>query len=189
VSLASPFGALIGRRPDATAKNAAALVISEGRPPDRVAFESTVVCFFVEAADALGVPKSIGAIYAICFASAQPLSFGDISSRLNISQGSISQGLRVLKEMGALKVVGTHERRDYFAPELELRKLAARFIEDRVEKQLDIGNQRLKAMQAAIPDGPKTEAHELEARLKYLETWRSKGRSIIPIIKTFLKLT
>lgn len=63
-----------------------------------------MVSFFIDAADMLGVPKSVAAIYGICFASPEPLSFSDINERLDISSGSISQGLRVLREVGALKV-------------------------------------------------------------------------------------
>ena len=62
------------------------------------------MAFFLEAADILGVPKSVAAIYGICFASPQPLGFSEIQARLDISAGSISQGLRVLREIGALKV-------------------------------------------------------------------------------------
>ena len=52
-----------------------------------------MVEFFVKAADLLGIPKSVAAIYGICFASPEPLSFADIEARLDISRGSISQGV------------------------------------------------------------------------------------------------
>ena len=47
-----------------------------------VGFEEAVVDFFVDAADLLGVPKSVAVLYGIVFASAQPLSFADIEARL-----------------------------------------------------------------------------------------------------------
>jgi len=181
------------------------LIRGAGRDPAVIVFETEVVSFFVDAADLLGVPKSVAAIYGICFASSEPLSLADINDRLDISVGSISQGLRVLREVGALKVVaapvlnlapenlttrGTRSR-EHFAPDLELRKLAARFVEQRLEKQLKAGKDRLQTMKAAMPSGPSTPAKdlkELKARLKYLESWHDKGKALVPILKTFLKL-
>ena len=76
------------------------LVISTERPVEQAAFDAAVVDFFVDAAGLLGVPKSVAAIYGIVFASPEPLSFADIAARLDISKGSISQGLRILREIG-----------------------------------------------------------------------------------------
>lgn len=83
------------------------LVKAGDRPADVVAFEEALVSFFTDAADNLGVPKSVAAIYGICFASPEPLSFSDINERLDISSGSVSQGLKVLREVGALRVAET----------------------------------------------------------------------------------
>lgn len=184
------------------------LIRSEGREAETVAFEESVVSFFLDAAEILGVPRSVAAIYGICFASARPLSFADINDRLEISQGSISQGLRVLREVGALRVVhptdfadesvacwgGPELLRDargkeFFTPDLELRKLAERWIEQRLERQLKTGNDRLRAMRDAVPRTSSAAAKELNARLKYLESWHTQSRALVPMIKTFLKLT
>ena len=165
------------------------LVRAEGRPAEVVAFEEAVVAFFLESGDILGVPKSVAAIYGICFANAAPLSFTDIVARLDISQGSISQGLRVLREIGALKVVGSYDRREYFSPDVELRKVATHFIENRLEKQLRSGKQRLKALKSSIPKGENGSAKELAARLKYLQSWHDKASTLVPLAKTALKLT
>lgn len=169
--------------------SAVGLVREGGRDPAVVAFERQVVAFFVDAAEILGVPKSVAAIYGLCFASAEPLSFVDLNARLEISSGSISQGVRVLREVGAVKVVGTHDRKEFLAPDLELRKLALRYIEDRIGKQLHAGKGRLQAMKAAIPADRNGAAKELKARLKYLQSWQAKGAALVPIVKTFLKLS
>jgi DNA-binding transcriptional regulator GbsR (MarR family) len=174
---------------------------SGGRDPAVVAFEIEVVSFFFDAADLLGVPKSVAAIYGLCFASVEPLSLTDINDRLDISIGSISQGLRVLREVGALKVVvppaeltpesvsrGARTR-EHFAPDLELRKLAARFIEQRLEKQLKAGKGRLQTMKSALPSArPASDLKELKARLRQLDTWHNKGMALVPLIKTFLRI-
>lgn len=166
-----------------------ALVIADGRSSEVVAFERQVVDFFLSAADLLGVPKSVAVIYAIIFASPRPLSFADIEGRLDISKGSISQGLRFLREIGALKEVSTAaDRAELFTPDLELRKLVGRFIESRLEKQLAAGNSKLSTLTKSIP-GSNGEAAELKRRLKSLSDWHSKARSILPLVRGVLKVS
>jgi HTH-type transcriptional regulator, glycine betaine synthesis regulator len=152
-------------------------------------FEREVVDFFVDAADLLGVPKSVAAIYGIVFASPRPLSFAEIEARLDISKGSISQGLRVLREIGALKEVSTAEdRAELFTPDLELRKLVVRFLENRLEKQLSAGSSRLASIIKAVP-GRNGDAAELRKRLQSLSDWHSKARSFLPLARTALKIS
>lgn len=196
----------ISAKPDATF--GASLVKPGDRPADVVAFEVQMVDFFVSAADLLGVPKSVAAIYGIVFASPEPLSFSEIESRLEISKGSVSQGLRVLREVGALKVVSmdpaarngegesgngsrspfSARRCDGYVPDLELRRLVARFLESRLEKQLTAGSSRLAALGKAVP-GKGVEAAELKKRLQSLSDWHSKAKTLLPLARTVLKIS
>ena len=149
-----------------------------------------MVSFFVDAADMLGVPKSVAAIYGICFASPEPLGFSEIQERLDISSGSISQGLRVLRNVGALKEVSmTSARRECFEPDIELRKLISHYLEERVGRQLKAGSGRLAVITKAIPSGPGGSAKVLKERLNSLRAWHDKSSSLLPVIKAFLKLT
>lgn len=166
------------------------LVVAGGRSGSVVQFEAQVVDFFVAAADLLGVPKSVAAIYGIVFASPDALSFAQIEARLDISKGSVSQGLRVLREVGALKVVSTPaDRAELYAPDLELRKLVARFLENRLQRQLDAGGTRLISLHNAIPEGSPNEAAELKRRLKSLTEWHSKAKTLLPLVRTVLKVS
>jgi DNA-binding transcriptional regulator GbsR (MarR family) len=166
------------------------LVLPNARAADTVAFESAMVDFFVDAAELLGVPKSVAAIYGIVFASPAPLSFADIESRLDISKGSVSTGLRVLREVGAIKEVSTQsDKAELFEPDLELRKLVARFLENRLAKQLGQGSDRLAQLAKAVPKGRNGESAALKDRVKQLQTWNSKAKALLPLAKTFLKLT
>ena len=168
---------------------ATGLVRMDGRAPDVAAFEAAMVGFFVEAADLMGVPKSVAALYGICFASPEPLSFADIEQKLDLSKGSISQGLRFLREVGALKEVSTAaDRLDRFEPDMELRKLASHWIEERLQKQLNSGQSRLVAIGKSIPLGKNGAAKKLNARLKALQDWHDRTQRLLPIIRTFLKL-
>lgn len=176
-----------------------------------VAFEAQVVTFFVEAANLLGVPKSVAAIYGVIFASPEPLSFGEIEARLEISKGSVSQGLRVLRDVGAVReaqqsseplAVSSESdsqlkapsspfasRSAHYEPDLELRKLVAHFLETRLENQLKEGSSKLKALTQAIPALAAADDEKLRTRLKSLSDWHKKTSGLLPIAKTFLKLT
>lgn len=159
------------------------------RPAEIVAFENAVISFFVDAADILGVPKSVAAIYGICFASPEPLTFAEIEARLDISKGSVSQGLKLLKEVGAIRPVADESARlERYEPDIELRKLVLHYLEQRVSKQLQAGRGRIREIKAALP-GPAAGRAVLKERVASLEGWHSKSAALLPLIKGALKLT
>jgi HTH-type transcriptional regulator, glycine betaine synthesis regulator len=163
------------------------LVRHDGRSVEIVAFEEAVVTFFLESAALLGVPKSVASIYGICFASPEPLTFTEVKERLNISSGSISQGLRVLREVGALKIVRQEpDRQERFAPDMELRRLVKHFIEHRLQTQLASGENRLKAIARIVPRDDSGVNPVLKGRLSALQGWHDKTRAVLPLAKTFL---
>ncbi len=71
--------------------------------PGLGAFEAEVVAVFADLVVLLGLPKSMGEIYGLVFASAEPPTFADIEQKLGLSKGSVSQGLRALRELGAVR--------------------------------------------------------------------------------------
>lgn len=165
------------------------LVVAGKRAPDVVAFEEHVVAFFLDAADLLGVPKSVAAIYGIVFASPKPLTFAEIEDRLIISKGSISQGLKVLREIGALKEhTESGSPTKAFVPDLELRKLIVRFLDHRLGQQIESGSSRLDNLSSILPRVLPRERAELSARLESLSDWHRKSRALLPVVKTMLKL-
>jgi DNA-binding transcriptional regulator GbsR (MarR family) len=180
----SPTANAFRREQEATAK----LIRTVGRHAATVEFESAVVGFFMESATLLGVPKSVAAIYGVCFASPAPLSFSEVKERLEMSAGSISQGLRVLREMGALTVVESTDRRECYQPDLKLRKLAAKWIDQKLQHQLDSGRTRLQGIAQAIPDESGPSGQVLRERLETLQAWHDQTRALLPIMKAFLKL-
>lgn len=74
-------------------------------------FERECVEFFAEIVQLFGVPKSVGQIYGVLYASPVPLSFSDIVEELEISKGSASQGLQLLRSLGAINEAKSDEQR------------------------------------------------------------------------------
>lgn len=166
------------------------LVLPGERPPDVVAFEQEMVAFFVSAAELMSVPKSVAAIYGVIVASPVPLSFADIEARLDFSKGSVSQGLRVLREVGAVQEVSTpSDRTELFTPDMELRSLIDRFIEHRLKTQLDAGKARLEALQKGTAAFSGPEQKVIRGRVGKMQQWNDRTRALLPVVKTFLKLT
>lgn len=166
------------------------LVTAHGRTEEEVAFDAAVVAFFVSAGDLLGVPRSVSAIYGVVFASPAPLSFAAIEARLEFSKGSISQGLRVLRDVGAVKEVSTAgDRTELFTPEVEMRSLMQQFLEQRLRKQLDEGKTQLTSLAGMVAKMPKTSRDPLNQRLAKMRQWNDRTRALVPMITTFLKLS
>ena len=143
---------------------------------------------FVRAAGLIGLPRSIGEIYGLLFCAKDPLTFDELVERLQISKGSVSQGLKVLRQLGAVKlhyVPGS--RRDHYEPELSMKRLVRGFIKDQFEPHLSSGSQRLDAIDALI-DSEADEAVQRHAmnRLNTLRTWQQRTRKLVPIAMAVL---
>lgn len=154
------------------------------------AFQSECVEQFAALAQVLGLPRSLGQIYGLLFASARPLSFTDIVERLGASKGSVSQGLNALREVGAIVPVAAQDRRrEHFSPETELRKLIAGFLHGSIRPQLKTGGERVERFKsrhgaALLAEG---EAGRVAlARLNKLQKWHRRAGAVLPVISKFL---
>jgi len=143
---------------------------------------------FVRAAGLIGLPRSIGEIYGLLFCSPEALTFDDLVERLRISKGSVSQGLKVLRQIGAVKlhyVPGS--RRDHYEPELSMKRLVRGFVKDQFEPHLISGSQRLDSIDALI-EGEADESLRRHAanRLNTLRSWQQRTRKLMPIVMAVL---
>jgi DNA-binding transcriptional regulator GbsR (MarR family) len=157
-------------------------------------FERECVDFFAELAQALSVPRSLGQIYGVLFASPIPLSFTDIVERLDISKGSASQGLQLLRSLGAVRRAdgkgglkhGGDSRREQFVPELGLRPLIGGVLREKIEPVLGAGGTRMRRLRESARQAPSTPGVKFSLeRVKQLETWRRQLGLLLPLVKTF----
>ncbi len=136
------------------------------------------------------MPRSIGEIYGVIFSSPRPVNFQEIVEWLNLSKGSVSQGLKALRNLGAIrKAYVPGERRDYFEPETELRNLVAGLLRNRISPHLELGKQRLVRIQKEIAaaNGMSTEeAKVVRARVAKLESWSQQGAMLLPLMAKVL---
>lgn len=151
--------------------------------------ERGVVNYFVDAAQLLGLPKSLGEIYAIIYISPEPLNMETITHRLRLSLGSVSQGLRQLRKMQAVRVVQIPgERRDYYEAETELRRLIGNFLEQVVSPQLAVGVDHLKTLSDKVETLEAARTDHYRKRIAKLEQWHQAGSKLIPRMAQWIRI-
>ena len=153
-------------------------------------FEQECVLFFAEIVQLFGVPKSVGQIYGVLYASPEPLSFSDIVERLDISKGSASQGLQLLRSLGAIVDAESNGRASdargaAYEPELSLRQLVTGVLRERIAPMATTGTDRLKRLKVLAEKSPANSKFYL-GRAKQLETWRKRFTTVLPLLTALL---
>ena len=146
-----------------------------------------IVELCADAVQQLGLPRSIGQIFGAVYGSPRPLAFADVVALLGISNGSASQGLRFLRELGALRAVDDPEgRRELFVPEMELRKLLGGLLKHRFQEPLEAGARRLDALDERLIAEEAGDREFLKQRIASLRTWHRKALHALPLLQMFL---
>ena len=156
-------------------------------------FTDGLVEVFSDLADLFGNPRSVGAIYGLLFSSVETLTMDDIATRLGISKGSVSQGLRVLEDYGAIeRLVQDGERTARYRAKDMLKPLIAGFVRQRLEPRLVASSNRLMGLQALL-DTPSlqspTQASSIafqRSRLQRAMQWHDKARTFLPLARKIL---
>lgn len=147
------------------------------------AFEREVIEHFVEISRALGQPRSLAEIYGLLFISPRPLAMDDLIQRLQISKGSASQGLRFLRDIGAVQPVEVDgDRRVHYEAVAELRRLAGRFLSDQLAPRVAGNERRLERLAGRVNDLPESHRQHAEARVTMLQSWHKNTRRILPLV-------
>ncbi|MBA71519.1 MAG: transcriptional regulator [Verrucomicrobiales bacterium] len=149
-----------------------------------------VIALFVNGVRVLGLPKSIGEIYGLLFISPDPLALDVIVRKLQISKGSVSQGLRFLRNLGAVKpVYVSGDRRDHFTAVAELKKLANGFIKGELNPNLESVAIRLNELKAMAKNDISPNADFFQERIRRIGNWRRRGGMLLKIVNRFLGRT
>jgi len=157
---------------------------SEMQAESLTAWEFSFIEFFAHAANLIGLPKSIGEIYGLLFCASAALNLDDLQRRLNISRGSASQGLKLLRQLGAVQVKTVKgSKKDHYLPELSMKRLVAGFIRDQFGPHLESGSPKLNKIEALIENEANLERrlHGIQ-RLRTLRIWQKGLQKLLPLI-------
>lgn len=159
------------------------LVATTATSPKLSALEIEVIDFFVELSALLGQPRSLAEIYGLLFISPHPLTMDDFVERLELSKGSASQGLKFLRDLGAVHEVDVPgDRRTHYEAVAELRKLAAQFLRGQFGPRLDSGLSRLDRIASLAKSVPVADREKLQHRVALLQNWGKRGKLLLPLI-------
>ena len=151
-------------------------------------FEQQIVTLCADGVRVAGLPKSIGEIYGLLYIAQEPLALDDLVMRLQISKGSASQGLKMLRTLGAIREVdGPDARRSYFEADIQLKKLVGGFIREQLRPHLNSGSERIKELEKVAGEEKDPELRALyEERVKKLERWLKQARLVLPLLQRVL---
>ena len=147
--------------------------------------EDSILNLCIKLCSILGLPKSIGLIYGAVFASPKPVEAGQICLKLKISRGSVSQGLRFLKELGAIRSEGLNgNRAEHFVAEDHLRKAIETFVSQKIGPAFEELGEEVARLEKD-PSQPLPE--DLKEKLETIRRWHSHGKLLLPLVTGFLK--
>lgn len=142
-----------------------------------------IVRIFGDGVRVLGLPRSVGEIYGLLYGSRTPLSLDDFVSKLKVSKGTASQGLKMLRTLGAVEESGGVEgRKTFFEANVELKSLVGGFIRHEVRPHLDSAKGKIADLSARVDEDDEF----MMGRVERLEAWRKKARFVLPLIQKLL---
>ena len=149
--------------------------------------EREVIGLFVRMADVLNLPRSVGEIYGLLFISSDPLCLDDCRIRLNISKGSTSQGLKILRSFGAIRTVYIPgDRKDHYLAETSLRKIASGFASEQIQPHVHNGKERLERIHEMLEQSDSDNKEDLLEKIQTLENWQKRAGTALPLILKFI---
>ena len=148
-------------------------------------WESAVIDLFLNAANSFGLPKSYGQIYGLLFCRDQALAMDEVMNLLKISKGSASQGLRALRQLGAISSnYAPGHRKERFVAEIRLRKLVSGFLREQADPHLEKGVARLKQIEGLLAgSGSKDSRIRGTRRHVILSGWHRQMSRLLPWVK------
>ena len=142
--------------------------------PPLAPHEVELTDFFVRMGAILGVQRSVAEIYALLYASPKPLDFDHIQGRLDMSQGSVSQGLKFLRDHGmilTLKEKGT--KRERWEPTPSLAASLVNILRSQVLPSLEKSK---PSLQSVLDSATARSADpEVIERIARLQRWNSRA--------------
>jgi DNA-binding transcriptional regulator GbsR (MarR family) len=148
-------------------------------------WETAIIDLFLNAANSFGLPKSYGQIYGLLFCRDQSLALGEVMEILQISKGSASQGLRALRQLGAVSTVfEPGDRKERFVAEIRLRKLVGGFLREQADPHLDKGVSRLKQIETLLGNLDDSDSLQRGVRRhEILLGWHRQMSRLLPWVK------
>ena len=112
-----------------------------------------------------GLPKSMGAIFAVLYLSSSPLSLDELVEQTGFTKGAISTSVRTLARMGLIhRQSKLGDRKDYYIAESDFYKVVRSILKGRENSEFDRAlasvGQTLDILESSPPSGSDAEEWE-----------------------------
>jgi len=146
--------------------------------------ESESIRFWGEVGELLGFPRSTGEVYGHLFISEKPLCADEIAERTVSSRSGSGQHLKLLTEIGAIRVSqAVQDRKTHYELQTDLGILMRRLTNTRIFPKLEeLNQQRLELQSQAAESGS---AH-LNERFDKLDRWKQKIEPLANLLKSLI---
>lgn len=127
---------------------------------------------WVRLADAVGFPRSYAQIYGFLFVSNKPVNAQDCVEALKISRSSAGQGLKVLRDLGAIRSnFELGGRAETFSIEPDLGVLVKSVLDGKLLPAFDTFFGEMGRLESQL--NPSKDGFQIN-RIQKLNRWRSK---------------
>ncbi len=121
-----------------------------------------------------GLPKGMGAIFAVLYLSPVPLSLDEIVQETGLTKGAISTEVRTLARMGLVhRSSKIADRKDYYEAESDFYKSIRSLLKERQNSEFDRAirsvSETLAKLEAGEVTGDKAELQFIYKRVKALQ--------------------
>jgi DNA-binding transcriptional regulator GbsR (MarR family) len=112
-----------------------------------------------------------------------------VATKLEISIGSASQGLKTLRSLKAVKTSYVQgDRRDHYFAESEFRRLFSTFLNDEILPHLESAKDRIKRMEKEMPAKSSEDFEFYNIRIEKLKRLTKASGRLLPALARLLKL-
>lgn len=123
-----------------------------------------------------GLPKGMGAIFAVLYLSPAPLSLDELTEQTGLTKGAISTNVRALSRMGLIHpVTKLGDRKDYYEAESDFFKSIRAILSERQNAEFDRSvasvQKSLRKIEAGEGDFTRQERAFLIERLSALQAF------------------
>lgn len=102
-----------------------------------------------------GLPKGMGAIFAVLYLAPGPLSLDEIVEKTGLTKGAISTNVRALARMGLIHpVTRFSDRKDYYEAETDFYKAIRAILKERQSSEFDRAVASVRVTQEKLEAGP-----------------------------------
>lgn len=141
-------------------------------------------------AQRLGLPRSLGQVYAALYLSPEPLGLQDLMDQLHISKGNASMSVRQLADWGAVKRIWVKgDRKDYYEVVENQGQVIRAFLDNMLKPRLVSSGGQLEEMEQKLNTLTHKDPNEVfyQRRITKLKKIHSRIHKILPILEGVLR--